>query len=359
MQRSIRYMAILLATCSASLLSTGCNGLIYDDQGDCSVHYKVAFTYTMNMLNADAFSSQVSSVTLYVVDKEGNIVTSKKEQGAALEAPGYVMDVDVAPGTYDLLVWAEGASPVADPTEFVIANGATPTAITALSASLPLSDNESGKYCDKDIVPLYHGLLRDVEFPDTYGDVIVGPVDLTKDTNVIQVLLQTTDGSEISSDDFTFSITADNSELDYTNLPVGTVPVNYYPWSVTQTSASFDKPGGGSGNEEGDQSGEDTRADGVNGLLAELSTGRLMADRHPILTITRHTDQTELLSMDLVKYFLMVKGEYNKPVSDQGYLDRCSNYTLMFFIDREHNWYTAAGIYINGWRVVPPQNEEL
>lgn len=353
MQRAFRKLVFLLGACSAGLIATGCNGLIYDDEGDCSVRYKVAFSYTMNMLNADAFSSQVSSVTLYVIDKDGNIVKTKSESGASLAAPGYVMDIDVKPGVYDLLVWAEGTSPVDNPTAFTIGDGNPPAAITTLSASLNLSSGDNGEYCNKDIVPLYHGLMKDVEFPDTYGDVIAATVNLTKDTNVIQVLLQTIDGSEISADDFTFSITAANAFLNYANQPSVAPTVSYFPWSVTQTEASYGIP------EEGEQNGAESRAGSVNGLLAEMSTSRLMADRHPMLKIHRNTDNTDVLSIDLVKYFLMVKGEYNRPLTDQEYLDRCSEYSLVFFIDGEHNWYTAGGIYINGWRIVPPQHEEI
>lgn len=334
-------------------MTAGCDSVIYDDQGDCSVHYKVAFSYTKNMLNADAFSSQVSSVTLYVVDKDGNIVTSKSDEGTILAAPGYAMDVDVQPGIYDLLVWAEGTSPIEDPTQFVIASGYTPTSITELSASLNVLDGDKGKYSDKDITPLYYGLLRDVEFPDTYGDVIIGPVDLTKDTNEIQVMLQTIDGTMIEAGDFTFSITADNSELDYLNIPSSSNSVTYYPWNVAQIEVTFE-------NENDDsRAGGITRDNGGNGLLAELSIGRLMADRRPTLTIIRNSDNVVVMSIDLVKYFLMVKGEYNRPLSDQDYLDRCSDYSLIFFLDNQHSWYVSAGIYINGWRIVPPQQNEI
>ena len=56
---------------------------------------------------------------------------------------------------------------------------------------------------------------------------------------------------------------------------------------------------------------------------------------------------------------LMVKGEYNKSMSDQDYLDRQDDYTMTFFIDSENRWYTHAGIYINSWYVVPRQETEI
>jgi len=34
---------------------SSCDSAIYDDEGDCSVHYRVTFTYDMNMKWANAF----------------------------------------------------------------------------------------------------------------------------------------------------------------------------------------------------------------------------------------------------------------------------------------------------------------
>ncbi len=323
---------------------------IFDDQGDCSVHYKVSFSYTMNMAYADAFPNQVKALTLYVVDKNGNIVAQKTDAGTALANPDYLMDIDVRPGTYDLLVWASGEAVVGNPTAFTIGGGSNPTTISQLTATLPLEGNAGAQYCERDITPLFHGLAADVTFPDTYGTFEVGPVDLTKDTNVFQVLIQSIDGTEINPEEFRFAIEADNSQLSYTNTVISTTSFSYRPWSISATSASFDKP----------ESSKAGQADGqINGLLAELTTGRLIAESTPQLVVRRIPDYTDVIRIDLLKYLLMVKGEYNHQLTNQQYLDRTDHYTLMFFLDSNRNWYTAGGIYINGWRVVPPQQGSL
>ena len=46
-------------------------------------------------------------------------------------------------------------------------------------------------------------------------------------------------------------------------------------------------------------------------------------------------------------------------MTDQEYLDRQDDYSILFFIDASNNWYMAGGIYINSWAVVPPQNENM
>ena len=46
-------------------------------------------------------------------------------------------------------------------------------------------------------------------------------------------------------------------------------------------------------------------------------------------------------------------------MSNQEYLDRQDEYSLTFFIDKNYNWYSQIGIYINSWHVVPKQDTPL
>lgn len=335
---------------------SSCDSAIYDDEGDCSVHYRVTFTYDMNMKWANAFPHEVKSVTLYIYDRNGQLVMSKTDNSAALASPDYYMDVEVLPGKYDLLVWATGKSPMDNPTAFEVASAAPGSAMSTLGAKMPLDGTpaDGGLYVDRDIVPLYHGIMRGVDFPDTYGNVTLGPVSLTKDTNVMQVLLQNTDGTTMKADDFSFYITAANNELDYLNKVVSTTQFSYRPWAMTLTSASLDKP------EAQAASKAPARAlTEANGILAELSTGRLIDTRTQRLVVRRNSDGEDIININLIQYLLMVKGEYNRQMSNQEYLDRNDNYSLMFFVDDNRNWYIAGGVYINGWRIVPPQDTEL
>ncbi len=360
MRRLICIMTALMALGSVSLLSS-CDSAIYDDEGDCTVHYRVTFTYDMNMKFANAFPNEVKSVTLYVYDSAGGLVTSKTESGARLASPDYCMDVEVLPGTYDLLVWATGESPMTDHTAFAVKAASAETPMSAMGAVLPLQGApgavtpETGLFVDRDITPLFHGIMRGVDFPDTYGNVTIGPVRLMKDTNVVQILLQNTDGTSLSEDDFSFYVTAGNSELNYLNEVVSAEAFGYRPWALTMTSASFDEPDTGTQQSVAPRAAQ-TEA---NGVLAELTMGRLMADRTPRLVVRRNTDGEDIIRINLIQYLLMVKGEYNRNLTNQQYLDRQDVYTMMFFVDKDRNWYVAGGIYINGWRVVPPQDTEL
>ena len=94
---------------AASFALTACDG-IYDDEGDCSTQYSVQFVYDRNMNFADGFAHAVKRVTLYAFDESGRLVYEKTEAGSALSQAGYRMNLnDIEPGTYDFLVWAEGA----------------------------------------------------------------------------------------------------------------------------------------------------------------------------------------------------------------------------------------------------------
>ena len=76
MKLTLTDIALRLVTPLIALASlTACNGLIYDDEGDCDPYYKVKFVYDTNLKFTDAFAAEVSEVTLYVVDPAtGNIV---------------------------------------------------------------------------------------------------------------------------------------------------------------------------------------------------------------------------------------------------------------------------------------------
>ncbi|WP_304961399.1 FimB/Mfa2 family fimbrial subunit [uncultured Duncaniella sp.] len=340
------------AMLSATIALSSCDSVIYDDEGDCSVRYRVGFRYTKNILNADAFGSQVTGVSLYLFDKAGNLVLHKTAERAVSTENDFYMDVDVRPGTYDILAWCEGKSVIPDATSFVIGNGAAPSSIDEVSASLPLQGTAPDLYSDRDITRLYHGLSSGVVFPDTYGTVDIAPVMLTKDTNHLSVLLQNVDGKPLGKDMFKFEIEASNSQMDYRNTIVGNTPFTYMPWSVENTSASFDdSPSTG-------RDGTVGSTDMPNGVLAELTTGRLMAGREQYLRISNAATGDVVIRIPLIRYLLLVRNKYEQADSDQDYLDRYDDFTLMFFIGEGMTW-SKTKIYINSWRVVPPQDEEL
>ena len=100
-----------------------------------------------------------------------------------------------------------------------------------------------------------------------------------------------------------------------------------------------------------DMDNEGTRAQSTIGVaIAELTVGRLVLENNPILTVTNDKGET-VLSIPLIDYALLVKGHYNREMSDQEYLDRQDEYNMTFFLDENGHWANST-IIINDWQIV-------
>jgi hypothetical protein len=85
--------------------------------------------------------------------------------------------------------------------------------------------------------------------------------------------------------------------------------------------------------------------------IFELTTGRLMANHRPILSLYNKETGEKVFSIPVVDYALLVKGYYNQNMTDQEYLDRQDEYNMTFFLDEDGDWLSAS-IIVNSWRVV-------
>lgn len=345
MRRLICIMTALMALGSVSLLSS-CDSAIYDDEVDCTVHYRVSFRYTKNILNADAFGSQVTNVNLYLFDKKGNLVLQKTQKRAVTTDNDFYMDVDVLPGRYDMLAWCEGESIIDDAISFVIDDYESPSSLGKTGATLPLQGGQGALYSNHDINRFYHGIATNVDFPDSYGIVYIDPIFLTKDTNHITIQLQNVGEEEIDPNVISITLEGQNNKMNYLNELVGNTTFMYEPWSLKGVTASS-------------ETGTVTKASVIsNGVIAELTTGRIMADRKQRLVVRRTDTGETIFSIPLVEYLLLVRGEYEQATSNQDYLDRYDDFTMVFFLQDGYTWLKTR-VLINGWRRVPPQDTEL
>lgn len=326
----------------ACTLFSGCDSLIYDYEGDCEPRYHVRFVYDMNMKFVDAFSAEVESVTLYVVDDTtGKIVLTKSEAGEALHNDGYMMDIDVNPGRYTLLAWAgEGHT-----SSFKVSEGDT---YTDLICALERTYSDSGNAESKDLLNnLYHGRLEATEFVEEQGDHIY-TVPLIKDTNSITVVLQHLSGEPVDVSKFQFTIRDNNGLMNWDNTLLPDEEITYHAWEKRQgTASTIDNP---------DNDNLDSRAQtSVSVAIAELSIARLVYGQQTRLDI-HNTDGELVASIPLIDYALMVKSAVYKDMSEQEYLDREDNYSLVMFLDERDKWYDFF-IYINSWRIVLQSTE--
>lgn len=331
----VRKWTRLSAVCACMSALHACDSVIYDGEGDCSVNYRVRFRYDYNMKYADAFAHEVNTVTLYLLDKGGNIVWRRTEQGEALASGEYAMTVDVEPGEYDLLAWCG----TGDKGSFTVPQAALGTGLTCTLNRR--HDAEGAAFVGEDLDRLFHGWLPAQTFGGAEGTYTY-TVPLVKNTNNVRVVLQHLSGEPVDKDKFVFAIHDDNGSMDWDNTLMPDEPVTYYAWHT-----------------DAGEAGVDTREQGVNAAsraafsaaIAELTVPRLVKGQQARLTVTdRETGET-VFSIPLIDYALLVKGFYNRDMDDQEYLDRQDEYDMVFFLDEGDRWIDAY-IYINSWKVV-------
>ena len=88
----------------------------------------------------------------------------------------------------------------------------------------------------------------------------------------------------------------------------------------------------------------------VTVAYAELSTSRLMTANHPRLLITAREDGREIVNIPLNDYLLLLKSDLYADMPAQEFLDRESEWSLIFFLDDNNLWLQTV-IVINDWVV--------
>jgi len=329
-----------------------CDDAIYDEEGDCSVTYRVAFRYERNMKWADAFAHEVGSVHLYAFDKSGTLVWQQSERGEALEADGYAMTLDLPAGDYRLVAWCGLENDGQRDESFTVPEARVgETRIEELQCKLNRRYDATGAYSKEKLYPLFHGML-DVSLPsDDDGGSYSCTMDLTKDTNHVRIILQQLSGEAVNVKDFTFRIEEENGRMNYDNglLPdemitywahdtkSGTAGMGIDDYPEVKSSAKARRPAG-------------RAVTSVSVAIADLTIARLVEGRKTWLVVET-TDGDTSARIPLTDYALLLKDGYDKPMTDQEYLDRQDEYALTFFLDEDRKW-VGTSIIINSWKVV-------
>lgn len=339
MKHPFRKKIVQLGLAFAALFAVTACDQMHHDYHDCSTHRRVRFVYDRNMKFADAFAHEVDNVTLYAFGADGRLAYTKTERVADIDRRGGYMEVDDLPsGVYDLLVWAEGKERYAGSYEFG-------TAVLGESDAsvLKCRVNRTGRDLAHDLTSLFHGRSEAQDFTELpRGGEQTATVSLTKNTNHVSVVIQNLAGVDLVPEDYSFTIDDENTYMDYDNALLPADSVTYHAWAQYNGTAGVEV--------EARAEFTDNQA-----VLGELTVNRLMTDRKPRLTV-RGKEGKKILSIPLVDYVLLVKGQYNREMTDQEYLDRQDEYNLTFFLDEGNNWLSSS-ILINSWRVVLSEEE--
>lgn len=282
----------------------------------------VRFRYDYNMEFSDAFASQVNRVDVFVFDKDGTFVMKKSEQGETLGGGSYRMPLPLPAGEYRIAAWA-GMSDDFEMPEPV----AGKTTLEDLTVRMK---REESLVHNKALNPLWYGGVQAVSF--TGRQEQTETVSLIKDTNKFRFILQKSGpGEELDINDCLFEIRADNGYYDWNNDLLDDDMISYRPYYLEKV--------------------EDV------GIVVEMNTMRLLEHKKVYLTLTRKSDGKELMKIDLIPYLLLTKMEgHNIPA--QEYLDRQSEYAIVFFYNPELLNFLSTKIVING-RTIWLKGEDL
>ena len=306
--RQISYGSCLLLL----LVLFSCTS-IDETLSECQLY--VSFRYDYNMEFTDAFATQVNRVDVFVFDKDGTFIMKKSEQGKTLGSGSYRMQLQLPIGEYRIATWA-GMSDAFEMPEPVAGKSTLEDLTVKMKREESLIHN-------KVLEPLWYGEIQTVNF--TGKQEQTETVRLIKVTNKFRFILQKSGpGEELDMNDCLFEIRADNGYYDWNNDLLDDDMISYQPYHLEKV--------------------EDV------GIVAEMNTMRLLEHKKVYLTLTRKSDSKELMKVDLIPYLLLTKMEgHNIPA--QEYLDRQSEYAIVFFYNPELLNFLSTQIMINGWTI--------
>lgn len=367
LRRTAIGLPVLGALCLGMSMSS-CESL-YDDQSDCRTGINLAFIYDYHMEpGANAFPANVDCVTVYVFDPQGNYLTQLTETSDELRDENYRMPLELPEGSYHLVVY--GGTTCEDATvEFTPGWTSSTTSghKNDILVTVPTDANgESAKQLhdiDTRTGGLFYGTL-DVTITEkdfTMGTFRTETVNLMKDTNHIQVILQElSQPDQMNHEDYDFFIDDDNFTLNGYNNPVYTTSrggaltgKTYKPFARQNRIMGYVDAEGRTGTQV-----EEDPSKPVQVACAEFSTSRLVTGHAATsrLRVTTSLEQDkdgndkEIINIPLITYLQATRGFGDTWIkSDQEYLDRQSRWNLMFFLQR--NAWVSTRVVVNSWVV--------
>ena len=344
---------------------TSCDSMVFDDTADCKQGVALRFIYDYHMEpGANAFPANVDCVSLFIFDKDGNFIDHVYETSDDLRSEDYRMELPLEYGDYHLVAY--GGLVCENPSFDINHDWANSTKLVRhkndIEVTLPLSDdkisNKKLHDLEKRTGGLFYGTVDvTVTKEDVREQYRTVTLPMMKDTNNIQIILQELgDPSQMDYNDYDFTIIDDNFKLDGYNNLIST---------ATETSQPVYKPYAFENrimgyvdyqNRDGAINTEDDTKP-VQVACVEFSTSRLLDKNsgNARLVIknkpTRADEEsTTLIDIPFITYLEAVRGYgQNWIKDDQEFLDRQSNWTMMFFL--QNGRWVNARISVNAWTV--------
>ncbi|MDE6005992.1 MAG: FimB/Mfa2 family fimbrial subunit [Muribaculaceae bacterium] len=334
--KTIYKSIALVALAFASFVFAGCDRL-HEDLQPCERGIRLKLYYDYNMKFADAFPSEVRNVSVYVFDPaNGSVIDRINIPVGEVREHEFEVNLDhLAPGHYDFLIWCYGESVK----HFTVRPNRADEEIRQNYSCLMSEDEGAPGHQHNDIGRLYHGKLYNADCSDEQR-IVTFDVPLVKNTNVVRLVLQNLNGKYLPPEKFDITLESDNGHMDPDNMLIAGHNRVYHPWEVRSGTTGMNKFIG------------DTRAiTSVSALVAEHTIGRIVPGNDVRLRVRNTETGKDIIDLPFIDYALLVKGNYNRPMSDLEYLDRQDEYNMVFFLDDKLEWINQY-IYINSWRIV-------
>lgn len=309
---------------AAAVFLSSCESF-FEDLPPCPHGVSLRFIYDYNMEYANAFHKKVDCLTVLVYDEDGVFIERHDVQGAELQDESYRMNLNLEQGTYRFLVYG-GMQCDRSSFEFVDAPAAD-VRMEDMKVLMKAGKARTASVNEK-LHDLFWGTLT-LETADLYR---AGTVELKKNTNNVRIVLQQVNGQPVKAEEYSFSITDDNTLFAWDNTVIPNGGITYEPWVTGETLL-----------------GMTTGGEEVIGAYAEFSTSRLTTGTSPKLVITNVKDKREIMNIPLNKYLLMLRSELYAQMKAQEFLDRESEWSVVFFL--ENGLWVETEIKINDWTV--------
>ncbi len=318
MFNKVKYRLVILAwSLCASLLLSACDSVIYDQLEPCRV--SVRFTYDFNMAFANRLALEAKQIDLYVFDEKGIYLSSFAGKN---EPPSndFMFGLPLKPGNYTFMALAghdENYLPIT----------LKPGVSTIEDVKVQIK-NAANTTIEKELQPLLHGLVNNVQIKGDYEKVITVP--LVKNTNKIRLVLK--GRTTLAAADYRVELWAANGTTAFDNKVLSGDSVNYRPYFKNRL-------------ENGD-------------LVFELNTLRIIEGQANRLSIS--SASATLINLDLNELLLETRME-GQAMSAQEYLDRQDEFSIVLIGLRPdaQNPFLGAGISVNGWIIRQQDIEDL
>ncbi|MDE7381880.1 MAG: FimB/Mfa2 family fimbrial subunit [Muribaculaceae bacterium] len=341
MNKFLKYIAINFSIISAMIGLNGCTAIMDDEPEPCPSGIEVRFIYDYNLERANAFPAQVECLVLHIYDSEGKHVKTLTENSDILSDEDYRMRInDLPEGEYTLVAYGGTTCEKASITHTNYPVEGQEHYLTDLGMKLNDECLEPGNPA---------GRLHD-HFYGTLNNVIVKvqpnlqkvTVKMMKNTNHFRIILQHLSYEPLDGNDYEFEIVDDNTLFAHNNDLVKNGDVSYSPWGIGSVST---------GDHNADNEDE-TRAaiTEVKVAYADLSTSRLMKKNNPKLIVTHKESGTEVINIALNNYLLAMRSDYYDWCGEQEFLDRKSEWPMVFFLDDDRHW-NKTYIKVDNWIV--------